>query len=501
MGSSASEQSPTISSNSFKLRWLAAIVGVGFAFPLWIYVLIGLNMRYSGDDYCYAATFTQYGVLKSQWVAYQQINYYNGNRFSLNLFSALADLAGPYANGIWPMLTISVWLAGLIFVLGKIAEMTGARLPLLIRFIMGMVVIFFTLALTPDIDQSLFWRSGMLPYLAPILGNTFLVALFLSHAGRVQLNLGLASLSGLLALISAGFSETAGVVQVVWLSGAIFVLLLSYWIKPIARPGLSNLIILVGISWFATLVALALLAFSPTVTKMKPELAQMPDLVNVLTLSLTYGRRFLSTLKVDPLENILPVIIFAALVFLAPPVKERLPQTRLKWIIPALIGLAVLTYLLVVSSMIAFSFAQKAYPEPHAVIIPRFILTVIEAVAGYWLGLVAVDLACRLKISKLAIPVAGIALLACLAFPLWTGRVYWGELPRYQRWAEFWDRRDLELRQASSRGDLNVNVMAIDHIIPRVAELSDQPSGWYNRCAATYYHLETIVADLPGWDD
>ncbi len=91
--------------------------------------------------------------------------------------------------------------------------------------------------------------------------------------------------------------------------------------------------------------------------------------------------------------------------------------------------------------------------------------------------------------------------MACLAFPLWTGRVYWGELPRYQRWAEFWDRRDQVLRQAQRQGVLDVHVMAIDHIIPRVGELSPQPDGWYNQCASIYYHLHTISADLPGWDD
>ena len=123
--------------------------------------------------------------------------------------------------------------------------------------------------------------------------------------------------------------------------------------------------------------------------------------------------------------------------------------------------------------------------------------------SGYWqrFGEKKVSRRRLLAGTAAALGASGLALAGCLASPLWTARVYWGELSRYQRWAQFWDRRDSVLRQSSRQGELDVHVMEIDHIIPRVGELSPQPDAWYNQCASIYYRLHTISADLPGWDE
>jgi hypothetical protein len=179
----------------------------------------------------------------------------------------------------------------------------------------------------------------------------------------------------------------------------------------------------------------------------------------------------------------------------------EVPKIRFVDLAAILLGVAFIAYLLVLSSMLAFSFAQQAYLELRAEVIPRYILTLAQAIAGCIAGIIAWRLARRAKLVKPAVILAGLVLVACFALPLWTGRVYWGELPRYQRWAFFWDQRDLALQGARGANQMEVHVVQIDHIIPRVGDLSPQSDGWYNQCAAIYYRLEAISADLPGWDE
>jgi hypothetical protein len=481
-------------------------IALGFSFlglvlPLLIFMLIGDNMRYSGDDYCYAANLTERGFFWSQVAVYGQNLYsYNGNRVSLNLFSALADLAGPYASGVWPALVILLWCLGLWMILRLGIKWAGFEIPLLAQIVAVLVVVFFTLSLSPDIDQSLFWRTGMLTYLAPLLASTFLCALLLRQVSAASLRLSSLVLVFLVALLGAGFSETGGLVQLAWLGLVLLVALGLYWRRAADRRKLRQMLIVLGVAFLATLASLALLAFSPVVTLLRPELSQPPDVMGNLQLSMLFARRFLSTLKTAPVQNLLPAVMFAALTVLA---VRRLPsvkKVRFASIIAILLGLAVAAYLLIVSSMVAYVVVQKAYPEPRAVVIPRYLLTLAEAAAGFLLGILILKFNQNEKRSSWAAFLAAIVLVACLVYPLWIGRVYWGELPRYQRWADFWDSRDQLLRQSRQEGKLDVHVIVIDHIIPRVGELTPRPGDLYNQCAAVVYHLDSIIADLPGWD-
>lgn len=481
---------------------LLVLCCLGLAAPLVVYSLIGTTMRYSGDDYCYAATLTQQGFWGTQQYAYLHIAHYNGNRFSLNLFSSLADLAGPSASGFLPAMAVILWLAGLFWALKSGLKIAHIQTPALALFVAAEGVVFATLAKTPDIDQSLFWRSGMLPYLAPILCNGFLAALLLRQVtdpprpARAWM-----ALTALLAFVSGGFSETFGLVQAAWLGLALFSGLFLFWRREASRPALAGFIWAAGIALLATLAALLVMALSPTVFQMKPHLAQPPNLVETLQLSMLFARRFLSTLKTAPLENLFPVVLLATLAVVTIHRQTTLKGFRLVHQFALLFGLAAATYLLIVTSMLGFAYVQQSYPEPRAEIIPRFILSLAEAAAGWLVGIAAVRLTQRFRLTGWFPVLAGVILLVLLAYPLWTGRVYWGELPRYQRWAEFWDRRDQEIRQALSQGILDVHVMEIDHIIPRVVELSPVPEKLYNQCAAAYYGLNTITADLPGWDE
>jgi hypothetical protein len=85
--------------------------------------------------------------------------------------------------------------------------------------------------------------------------------------------------------------------------------------------------------------------------------------------------------------------------------------------------------------------------------------------------------------------------------PLLAARDELSQTWHYQKWARFWDARNLSIIQARQQGTTNVKVVKIDHIIPNVADLSPDSKHWYNGCAAIYYDVTAIKASLPGWDD
>lgn len=85
-----------------KVHLYTLSIGLGvlaFSIPLIAYGVNGAFMRYSGDDYCYAAVLSEYGFWEAQRRSYFEVTTYHGNRYSLTLFSHLADLFGPKANG------------------------------------------------------------------------------------------------------------------------------------------------------------------------------------------------------------------------------------------------------------------------------------------------------------------------------------------------------------------------------------------------------------------
>jgi hypothetical protein len=86
-------------------------------------------------------------------------------------------------------------------------------------------------------------------------------------------------------------------------------------------------------------------------------------------------------------------------------------------------------------------------------------------------------------------------------YPLPTARTAYTEIPRFRRWATFWDARDQTIRAAQAEGKRRIEVMVIDHIIPKIGDLRPNPRHWHNVCAARYYGMRSITANQPGWDD
>jgi hypothetical protein len=478
---------------------LGALWGcLSIAVPLVGYMINGSAMRYSGDDYCYASVLAKLGFWKAQAVSYSQPQAYNGNRYSLTLFSDISSLFGTKMGGALPLLAIMLWSVGIFLVIRNLVNSSRINLHWLETLFLGEVLVFFVLYMAPSLPQILYWRSGMLPYLAPLVANTFLVffLIYFSHVkGRAIPGM---LLIGLTSLLAGGFSEAATVVQLGYITFMLIGMLLLWKSKVVWLPHALRSVL---VAWLFSLVAFLLLAFSPANLNYLNSLPR-PFFLSFISITVNSGITFL---KVSVTSVSLPSLIlfifsmaFSWLIFTNQGGLVKL--SPLQWSKTSFV-LAIMSMVLITSCMAPSAYIQSSYPELRTLVVARFIMVLALALEGGVTGLlIANTLRFSPKVAQ-TFRIGVVALLILLSiFPIYAARDIYSEIPKYQRWASFWDTRDEVIRLASQNNVNNVQVMKLDHIIPNVSELSEDPRYWYNMCASWYYGVQSIRADLPGWD-
>jgi hypothetical protein len=487
------------SNRSARLLQILVIFGIlTFAVPLIGYMINGSAMRFSGDDYCYADVLGKLGFWKTQWLSYLQTQPYNGNRYSLTLFASISGLFGPVMNGVLPGLVIVVWLVGMIYAIRNIAPIKRASVTLIEALLLSEIIIFFTLYTAPSLAQILYWRSGMLPYLAPLVANTYLIGLIFKLAQKRIVGLWGFIGVGILALLAGGFSEAAAVFQAGFLA---FMLIGVLLIANKTVESKRNLILAVSAALGSSLLACLLLALSPANAAYMSKIAK-PDIISILGISINSGVSFIKgSLTSTPLPIFVLFIFFCAASWLFyPRVEGSLSFSVLKWLRNVVLVILIGT-LLIIASSAPSAYIQSAYPESRTLIIAQFVIILAMASLGSLVGFLVSHLVVHYSGRLPNLRFAVVALLGILCFyPIYSARNIYVQTPMYQRWALYWDARDLEIRSAKQDGTVNVEVMEIDHIIPSVSELDEDASFWYNVCAAGYYDVQTIRADKPGWD-
>jgi hypothetical protein len=495
-------------------RLVLGLFCLTLATPLLAYSYNGLSMRFSGDDYCYASVLRLHGFFETQWYSYLHVSTYNGDRYSLTLFSSLAGIFSPVANGVLPVLAILFFLGGIVWVLYNMARLTNPQKnhpDLLLIVLAAEAIVFFTLYLAPSLGQSLYWRSGMLPYLAPLIVNTFLIAVILSGSRKEKSLWGSLLACFLLSILAGGFSETGVALQAAYLGLAFIGCVSLSSLKIGAWPRRATW--LTTISLAGTLVAMVLLLISPANHDRMIQLPASPGLLETISLALHGALSFAySSIKSQIIPDALLVVMFFLLGLANASVhpNDRLFSWR-SWII-ACISVGLAGAVLLFTTMVPFAYMQHAYPEPRALITSRFVMVVCQAAIGWLFGVAvpplltlawkpgAVSRDTSPRVGVFLVLAAVVFLLAVSVYPLRAARSEFSQSPHYQKWARFWDARNLTIIQAQKEGFSNVKVINIDHIIPNVAELSPDAKFWYNGCAASYYGVTAISASLPGWD-
>ena len=496
---------PPVLKNSTKnfhsfLKYWSILLIIVFALPLLAYAYMGSFMRYSGDDYCYAWILGQNGFWKAQVVSYFQVSTYNGNRYALTFFSGLADLPGPIASGLLPGLVIFLWVLGLAFVLWQITRLLNVPLSWLAVIFGAEFLSLMTLVQAPDLYQILYWRTGMLTYLAPLIANAFLLAMILWQWRVHRPNWLVTALVCILAILAGGFSETGFALQMTYLvmlsAGAVGFLRRkqlegrwAFWVCCAALLG--------------TLLAGLMLAISPTNQERVAGLPPRPDFISLVQSTLENIRIFSAiTLKSLFLSTVIGFIFPCGLgiIFYA---RQPAQNKHGFATIFIKIGLGViLGFLLLCACFMPSAYIQSSYPGLRALIAARFVMVLIIALTGWLVGQAAVRLFRSVLTDPRTLLAVSLGVWALAGFYVYMNTpTILADRAKFQKWAMLWDGRDHEIQAASQKNVKNIEVMQLDHVIPNVGELNPDPGYWYNNCAAGYYGVDSIRANQPGWDE
>lgn len=443
----------------------------------------GTFSRYWADDYCYAAVVQRDGLIQGVQYWYQN----GGNRFATFLAVGMSEFFGQKAVSWLPGLLLAGWIGSAYYALKGAVRLLGRRVSRVWLWTAAAGWVFVAVYTSPDRLQTLYWRMGLLHYSLPLVLLLLQTGILLNvPAGLSWRRLALVTAAnGLLALFSAGLSETAAALQTT------LYLLAAGWL--LLRGGAQKrgwLVVLSG-GLGVSVLAMLIMALSPANAWRQALLPPPPTLAVLVQFVLRYTLDFvLDTLRTLPLPLAVWLSLCAALGWLLPADRQNQPQGHLVFTA----GLLLAVGLLATAAAIAPSaYAGLQYPAGRALMTARFPLLnglgLAVAAAGIWLkGRLSSAAPRWLSVSALMILLlVGLYALRAAQLPLTEARVLAVKAAR-------WDARHAEILYQRAAGSQIIRVREVD-VVSTLEDLTPQPEHWVNGCAADYYQVEQIIAE------
>ena len=465
------------------IDWLLA---AAFLLSLIAYGYLGSYSRYMADDFSALRPVQNSGLLGAQ------ISSYRGwtGRFAFSFVNSIVALLGPTTPRLLPGLLLTLWFAGTAWAMYEILSLSGkiswAGVVLFAGFI-----IFATLDTAPNIAQSLYWQTGALAYVTPLIPLSLYVAMT-AHSVRQKHKHRLILLcAGILTCVAGAFSDVYVVLQSAGLLLTIIVveLVAGADFKSSIRPFL--IAGLVG-----ALLALAIVAAAPGNSIRQAHFSRWLSGSEILTVTLYDSIHFAAKLVLTH------PIIFLAAVSLPLLVKLRnLKHSNEPIWAPRLILLIpVVVFLLIVCGAGTSVYAiSVALPDRSRILLG---LTLICGLM-VWSWALGEYLVAKLpEHSYKNISLAATILLLLLIVP---PLISFGSIlsirDEARSFAADWDRQDSELRAAKQNGLRDVVVPQIGDFQSRIGKgpsdlhLRIDAGFWINRTVATYYGLNSVRAN------
>lgn len=467
------------------------LAGLLILIPIGLQAWLGLFSRYTADDFCLAWNGTTRTFRDAQVIWYRT----DSSRYAATLVFTLSDKLGRWTVQALPALVLMLWLVGGTWLLYRLQKKLSLGVSLAACFFFAALWESFVLLLAPNLYQVLYWRSGMVVYLLPLVVLQFLVILLTYHLPPTKFNLLplVAVLLIILFFFNSGFSETMAVLQI----GMLLLALLAVLVfgKGQMRGWGSTLL---ACALLGSLLALAALYFAPATQMRRGLLGAAPGLFSLVRMSMKNAFLYIYiTLgeKAFPLLVLLLTAMLAGYLSFSHQAARRFSPTSL---VTALFLAPLVAYLWMVCVVAPFAFGESTYPEARVLVDATFILVPMVMVVGLLLGAAFGNLH---LLADQPLPswlnlAAVLAVLALSLFPLYSARKTWSEMPILQQRAQAWDARDAQVRQLAAAGQQDITVQAISSYAG-LLEISPSPSNWVNGCAALYYHVHSITAVSP----
>jgi len=476
-------------SSQYLLRLVVIIEFAAFGLALLCYAYIGTFSRYYADDYCISGSVIAIGFWKAQIASY--IGW--SDRYAATFFASLSDVFGPSASRVWPGLIMLLMLLSLTWALVEAIRLLHLELSTWVMLPVATAIVFFTVLGSPQRYQTVFWRMGLFTYTLPLVFLSCLMGLIFNlvrkTAGSRCGHLAWMLVCAGLAFVAGGFSETYLTLQIGLLG--LTVLGVWFWLKNGTQSKWHSFLIA---SLIGSLLALTVVLAAPGNAVRQASMPAPPGVVKLVTLSMQYAWDFTRySIKGLPLPTFLIILNVSLLAWtllgwFATDGVRSVPLSRL---LTSTMVTPVIGYFLIVCTVVPSVYAESAYPEPRALMVPYFVLVCVLAIIGWLIGWIAV----RLLPWKGSYMHWGtiLALLILSIYPLRAARQAYLEIPVFRERAATWDGRFAQIRLMKEHGLMNIELPAMDSAYG-LMEMNDNPTTWVNACAAQYYGVYTIKA-------
>jgi hypothetical protein len=460
------------------------------ALPLAAFAYLGLFTRYLADDFCTVQIAREQGIsgLVTHWYATWS------GRFTNWIIKGWIDVTNPGLANILPILMIVIWLAAAIWMFYQIVVLLRVQRPVWIALFLGTLWLYALLVGAAEIIQTLYWVSGSIPYLIPLIALTFYIGFFLYILRRCsdgKIPLWAFFITAAIAFVAGGLSEMYAIFQ-----GVIFgLMILGIFIaapNEIKRSSITLLLIaLVG-----SAVAFMIVLSAPGNEVRKAAFGETLAVAEIVLRTLRVAASFFATdigiFSPIPLlvALILPAVVTSQFLTFDQPI--RMSGKRARKLLASSGGVAILLLLVVIGPSI---YGTSVAPTPRVYFTAHLVMI---STAMFWGCVVGLDLKRTVRTSENrpawgAVMVLGLLLIVG---PLAATIQILNRTPAFNSFASEWDQRDYHIRTVAANGEQNITVRPLSVDLGQLAGLDiidTDPNGWVNQCAAQYYQVESIA--------
>lgn len=157
------------------------LLAVAFLLPALAMAHVGFSSRYVADDFCTASIVFDRGFVGAQQWWYLN---WSGKFTHILLIDALA-LLGPWTVPLTPVVLLAAWVTSSALALRPLLARISSTNSWAHSVLLALVLTSVTLGGAPGLWQSLYWQTGAIPYVVPIvLGTLYVHTVWQAMAAR-----------------------------------------------------------------------------------------------------------------------------------------------------------------------------------------------------------------------------------------------------------------------------------------------------------------------------
>lgn len=468
--------------------WLYMGLLLPAAIVLALHAYNGAYTRFLADDYCSAYFVRRLGFFRDIWYWYTT----SQGRYSLFATDTILLWTGTRGISIITTLVLVIWLSAIIgTIYGIQPKSREFKLKLRDSVGFGIVVLFLTLLLTPNVPQSLYWWSGLATHTMPVI--VFSIYLAIYQWSRIQKSdkrvlLIVAVVGFCIAIIDGGFSEAFTAAQIA------FLVLWLAWLflrkeLDFRQPG--PVYLAAGLA--GALIALVIALVSPGNVARQSFFPSSTGVLAILQISFSGYYALLKDIFTTP-EKVMGLVgTFTGFIWFGKQIQpERIPG---KWESPVIfaIGFSILTF----ACFTPAAYGMSDVPPERSLIIPLFFLILGTVSAGFlWGNQLARHSLPASGITQENLGLLAIAVVLIMVSSGVNGKNLYDSSTIYREYAQAWDQNEQMILDAIKSGQETVIIRSVKNWA-WLDDPGDNPKFYVNYCMSKYYNIN-ILADNTG---